>query len=579
MLAGANNGILHAFKTSDGEELWGYIPPNVLGNLEKIPSSKANSTNPIYGIDGSPVVKDIYFDDTPDDSTNNPRWRTVLLGGLGAGGKGLYAIDITDINNPTHLFAISNDESNKAIQHWDVDGLKSEFGYRGGSGLDPKYDYRKLGEAWSTPRIIRIKVSGKDKWVAVFGGGYNGAVNPNYGSAVFVMDIEDEGRLLKVIDIEDKSKQSYGWSGRLFKRVGGILTNNNTVFNVSAWNPNVNFDISKGESLTAEFNPPVDHTITFSTTGNIVTVTKVTFGESWPNTRNGGPPKPDYGTVIFKRLKNDIVNSLPADLSVITADGTDKANYDGAIVYATDLEGKLTKVNLTENFSLICPSGKTCNKDTDKVIKNISATTLFIAESTSENGRYIYTRPEVTINNDNKLWLYFGTGNTQKLHEQSNKIKNRVYGIKDKDFPNYVNISTPGDIRRCKTAPTCPGTTDLGWYANLPRAQKLTAEPTVDKDRVYFPINEPTTSTNACNTGKAILTAYDTKCGNSVLNVHLGTGVLSKVVVQGDNLYIGLAGEAKKNIAGFTSTGNLITGKSKAKGSGGKVQLEGWKEN
>ena len=575
MLAGANNGILHAFKTSDGEELWGYIPPNVLGNLEKIPSSKANSTNPIYGIDGSPVVKDIYFDDTPDDSTNNPRWRTVLLGGLGAGGKGLYAIDITDINNPTHLFAISNDESNKAIQHWDVDGLKSEFGYRGGSGLDPKYDYRKLGEAWSTPRIIRIKVSGKDKWVAVFGGGYNGAVNPNYGSAVFVMDIEDEGRLLKVIDIEDKSKQSYGWGGNLGSRVGGILTNNNTVFEVAKWSPGISYDSSKGELLIAEFNPPVGHTITFSNSGSVSTVTKVTFDSAWPCPRSQNCT----GTVKFRRFSNDIVNSLPADLSVITADGTDKANYDGAIVYATDLEGKLTKVNLTENFSLICPSGKTCNKDTDKVIKNISATTLFIAESTSENGRYIYTRPEVTINNDNKLWLYFGTGNTQKLHEQSNKIKNRVYGIKDKDFPNYVNISTPGDIRRCKTAPTCPGTTDLGWYANLPRAQKLTAEPTVDKDRVYFPIYEPTTSTNACNTGKAILTAYDTKCGNSVLNVHLGTGVLSKVVVQGDNIYIGIAGEAKKNIAGFTSTGNLITGKSKAKGSGGKVQLEGWKEN
>ena len=77
--AGANNGILHAFEASNGEELWGYIPPNVLGNLEKIPSSKANSTNAIYGIDGSPVVKDIYFDDTPNDGTTNPRWRTILI--------------------------------------------------------------------------------------------------------------------------------------------------------------------------------------------------------------------------------------------------------------------------------------------------------------------------------------------------------------------------------------------------------------------------------------------------------------------------------------------------------------------
>ena len=46
-----------------------------------------------------------------------------------------------------------------------------------------------------------IKVDGKDKWVAVFGGGYNGAVNPNVGSAVFVIDLEDEGKVLKVINI------------------------------------------------------------------------------------------------------------------------------------------------------------------------------------------------------------------------------------------------------------------------------------------------------------------------------------------------------------------------------------------
>ena len=50
------------------------------------------------------------------------------------------------------------------------------------------------------------------------------------------------------------------------------------------------------------------------------------------------------------------------------------------------------------------------------------------------------------------------------------------------------------------------------------------------------------------------------------------------VVVQKDNLYIGIAGEAKENIAGFTSKDNLITGKSKAKG-GGAISVEGWKQN
>jgi len=77
VIAGANSGILHAFKSSDGEELWGYIPPNIIGKLSTIVTTKANSTNPIYGIDGNPIVKDIYFDDTPNNSLNDPRWRTI----------------------------------------------------------------------------------------------------------------------------------------------------------------------------------------------------------------------------------------------------------------------------------------------------------------------------------------------------------------------------------------------------------------------------------------------------------------------------------------------------------------------
>ena len=267
---------------------------------------------------------------------------------------------------------------------------------------------------------------------------------------------------------------------------------------------------------------------------------------------------------------------------MITADGTNKANYDGAMIYATDLEGKVTKIDLTENYIIDTDqNSSTYNSIVRRVssAKEIQQTTLFTAESTSANGRYIYTRPEVTINNDSNLWLYFGTGNTQKLQEQSNQVQNRLYGIKDVNFPNFVKVNPTGNVSMCRTSPTCPTGTDLGWYVNLQKAQKLTAEPTVDKDRVYFPIYEPSPASNKCGVGTAILTAYDTKCGDSVLNVNLGKGVLSKVVVQNDNLYIGLAGEADKNISGFTSKDNLITGKSKAKSASGAVQIESWKEN
>ena len=552
VIAGSNNGILHAFRTSDGEELWGYIPPVLLGNLERIPSSQANITNAIYGIDGSPTVKDIYFDDTPNDNTDNPRWRTVLIGGLGAGGNAIYSLDITDINNPKQLFAIQNDPSNREISHWNSSGAKNIYSYGSGSGsISKDINYSKLGETWSSPRIIRIKVNNKDKWVAVFGAGYNAAVNPDIGSAVYVLDIENEGKLLKDIDIEDQ-----------------VNIMHNYVFGIP--NGNTKTEISMSQYGLSSYNVNCCK-IRVAGAGDIkYTVTGTLNGDTMSNVKINFERAPSNVIITASKVnKTDIINSLPADLSVITADGTRKANYDGALIYASDLEGKITKINLTENFIL----------NSDNILKNVSSTTLFNAQSNSENGRYIYTRPEVTINNDNNLWLYFGTGNTQKLHEQSNKIKNRLYGIKDTDFPQYSNISTPGDISKCKTSPNCPQSNDLGWYIDLQNYQKLTAEPTVDKDRVYFPIYEPTTGANACNTGKAILRAFDTKCGNSLLNVNMGTGVLSKVVKQGDNLYLGISGEANKNISGFTSKDNLITGKSKAKASSGAVQLESWKEN
>ena len=459
VLAGANSGIFHAFNASDGEEVWGYIPPNIIGKLSTMVTSKANASNAIYGIDGSATVKDIYFDDTPNDGVNNPRWRTIVMSALGAGGHGYFVLDITNISSPKHLFAIENDPFGKKVNIWGADEQKRSFDYTGGS-INEDYDYRKLGETWSTPRIIRIKHNSNDKWVAVVGGGFNGGTNPNYGSVVFVIDLETQGTLLKKIDIEDTST-------------------------------------------------------------------------------------------------SNIVNSIPSDLAVITADGTEKANYNGALVYAADLEGKVTKINLTDKGTMY------------------ETTTLFNAQSTNENGRYIFSKPEATIK-DSKLWLYFGTGDKQKLQKLSSNIKNRLYGIKDKDFPNFQSINPVGTVSQCKTgANNCPGTLDLGWYIDLDKSKKVTAEPTIDKKVVYFPVYEPKPASNACDSGDAILYSANSTCGSAIQR-KLGKGVLSKVIIQDDNLIIGISGEADKSVS---TKDNLISLKSSQKANSGKIKLEGWKEN
>jgi type IV pilus assembly protein PilY1 len=458
VLAGSNAGMLHAFDTSTGDELWGFIPPSMLNKLPKIISSTPNVTNAIYGVDGSPVAKDIYYGGS---------WRTIVITGLGRGGNSYFALDITNPLSPSHLFTIENDDIGKVVNFWNSSGSKTNYLYSFGSVSDGTKDYSKLGESWSTPRVLRMKISGVDKWVAVFGAGYNGGVNPNLGSAVFVMDLENGGNLIRKIDITDKS--------------------------------------------------------------------------------------------------NTIANSVPSDLIAVTANGTTKANYYGAMVYVPDYEGKITKINLTSSGTLY------------------QTTQLFDTEASTTNGRYILTGAEATVGSDNNLWLYFGTGDTQKLQDQISGTQNRLYGIKDKDFPNFISLGTSGTVLNCRNTTTqvsCPTSADLGWYVDLPNYQKLTAQPTVINASVYFPIYEPTTGTNICNTGKAILKATGTTCGDSLLSATLGTGVLSKVTTSGTKVIVGISGAADTTGAtGFTKKDNLITGEQVGSSSTSTITIEAWREN
>ena len=81
---------------------------------------------------------------------------------------------------------------------------------------------------------------------------------------------------------------------------------------------------------------------------------------------------------------NNIVNSIPSTPLVLTPDLALKANYRGALVYVSDLEGKITKINLTNMEDDRDQSGS------PKPIFLYDKTTLFSANSTAENNRYMY---------------------------------------------------------------------------------------------------------------------------------------------------------------------------------------------
>ena len=82
---GSNDGMLHAFSDADGKELFGYIPGSVFSKLPKLTDVVFNHQ---YFVDSTPMVGDF--------EKSSGVWGTMLLGALGAGGRGFYALDITE---------------------------------------------------------------------------------------------------------------------------------------------------------------------------------------------------------------------------------------------------------------------------------------------------------------------------------------------------------------------------------------------------------------------------------------------------------------------------------------------------
>ena len=125
---------------------------------------------------------------------------------------------------------------------------------------------------------------------------------------------------------------------------------------------------------------------------------------------------------IIDTDSSDIANALPTTPVVITPDLTRGVPWRGAMVYFNDLEGKITKINLTN---------QTINN-----AKLYDQTTLFKLNATVENGRYSYKSMDATIGKDtNNFWLFGGTGDHLRLGDRSNGMDNILYGIKDEEFP------------------------------------------------------------------------------------------------------------------------------------------------
>ncbi len=153
---GANDGMLHGFKASDGVEKLGYIPRTLYSSSTS--EGLHYLTDPAYGhryyVDMTPTVSDAFVKTTTSGTAS---WHTVLVGALRAGGKGLFALDVTDPATFTETTSPTN---------YPADVVMWEF---------TSSDDSDLGYTYSEPVIALTNTvsGGNNRWAAIFGNGYN----------------------------------------------------------------------------------------------------------------------------------------------------------------------------------------------------------------------------------------------------------------------------------------------------------------------------------------------------------------------------------------------------------------------
>ena len=192
--AAANDGMLHAFNADNGKEEWAFIPSAVLPNLVQYADYKF-SDNFSYLLDGSPVAGDI-CPSAPTTQCDADKWKTILVGGLGGGGRQFYALDITDPKNPQAL--------------WEFDTLQD----------------KNLGYAYGNP-IITKQANGQ--WIVALTSGYNN-VNPGDGKGyLYILDAAS-GRLLKTIPTNSGSPTSPSGLAQINSWINSIYDNTSLRF-------------------------------------------------------------------------------------------------------------------------------------------------------------------------------------------------------------------------------------------------------------------------------------------------------------------------------------------------------------
>ena len=219
---GGNDGMLHAFNavvnpplpstpidTQAGMEKWAVIPSTVLPNMYQLADSAyVAPANHRFFVDGTPVAADIDID-------GSGNWRTILVGGLNAGGKGYYAIDVTDpsVLPPKALWEFKQDTAqcpSPALGPYSA-SVAAQSTITGDC---------HLGLTFGKPVVTKLA----GRWVVMFASGYNNDDGVGY---LYVVDAYT-GKLIQKIATPAVSGADAGLA-QINNYVNNALVDNTTV--------------------------------------------------------------------------------------------------------------------------------------------------------------------------------------------------------------------------------------------------------------------------------------------------------------------------------------------------------------
>jgi type IV pilus assembly protein PilY1 len=302
----------------NGVERWAYIPGMVLPDLYKLASKPYTHR---YFVDGSPTVGDACLS-TPCAGLND--WRTVLVGSLNAGGRGYYALDITNPRQPRAMWEFK-------VRQPSLTACAATTAAAVGATDDCD-----LGLSYGNPIITKLKATGR--WVAIVSSGLNNTgFEPGFSlrqgdgqGYLYVLDLAS-GRILH------KIATGVGSAGTLAASYtdadpSGLAKVNNWVD--SSLTDNTTLAVYGGDMLGNLWRFDLDNTSSTYLTAVKVATLKDSFGTAQPITT-----KPELGLINSRRV---IFVGTGRFLG-----NSDKGNTNKQSIYAIadDLAGNVTVTN------------------------------------------------------------------------------------------------------------------------------------------------------------------------------------------------------------------------------------------